>query len=231
MRLSPRPTEGSLLRRANRFLAWVQQGGEVVAAHVPNSGRLRELLFPGNPVLLLPRLTPGRKTAHDLIMAEGPRGWVSIDARVPNTLIAEELIHRRLAPFQGYREVQREAPLEEGGRVDFQLIGEGGPPCLIEVKSVTLVVEGVARFPDARTERGARHVRALAERVSAGLRGAIIFVIQRPDASSFSPNDEADPEFGQTLRAAAQRGVEVYARTCRVTPQRITLEQEVPVWL
>jgi sugar fermentation stimulation protein A len=163
-------------------------------------------------------------------MAAGPRGWVSIDARVPNALIAEELIHRRLGPFQAYREVQREAPLE-GGRVDFQLLGEGRPPCLIEVKSVTLVVEGVARFPDARTERGVRHVRALAEGVSAGLRGAILFVIQRPDAWAFSPNDAADPDFGQALRAAAQRGVEVYARTCRVSPRRITLDQEVPVGL
>ena len=230
MHLTPRPTEGALIRRANRFLALVRQGGKVLSTHVPNSGRLGELLFPGNPVLLLLRPTPRRKTAHDLIMAAGPEGWVSIDSRVPNALIAEELGHGRLGPFRAYRELLREAPLE-GGRVDFQLLGEGRPSCLIEVKSVTLVVEGVARFPDARTERGARHLRALAEGVSAGLRGAIIFVIQRPDACAFSPNDAADPDFGQALRAAARRGVEVYARTCRVSPQRITLDQEVPVRL
>jgi sugar fermentation stimulation protein A len=113
-------------------------------------------------------------------------------------------------------------------RLDFRLEGLGGA-CWVEVKSVTLVEDGVARFPDAPTERGARHLQELARAVEEGDRAAVVFIVQRADAGSFAPNDGADREFGRVLRAAASAGVEVFAWSCRVSRQAIEVARRVPV--
>jgi sugar fermentation stimulation protein A len=103
--------------------------------------------------------------------------------------------------------------------------------CYIETKSVTLVVDGVGLFPDAPTERGRRHVLELAEAVESGHRTAVIFVVQRPDAKEFSPHYTADPAFGDALRAAVSRGVEVYAYNCRVGRRSIAIHKAIEVKL
>ncbi|MFQ5693169.1 MAG: DNA/RNA nuclease SfsA, partial [Nitrospinota bacterium] len=113
--------------------------------------------------------------------------------------------------------------------LDFRLTGPGLPACLGETKSVTLVPGGVARFPDAPTLRGARHLRHLTEHASAGGRAAVLFVVLRSDAKAFSPNDENDPAFGRALREAAAAGVTVRALSCRVSKREIELLGEIPV--
>jgi sugar fermentation stimulation protein A len=107
----------------------------------------------------------------------------------------------------------------------------GQPPCWIEVKSVTLVQQGVARFPDAPTLRGQRHVRELMRAVQEGQRAAVVFVVQREDAERLVPHDENDPAFGRALRQAARAGVEVYAWRCRVGLDAIQLADAIPVQL
>jgi sugar fermentation stimulation protein A len=103
--------------------------------------------------------------------------------------------------------------------------------CFVEVKSITLVVDGLGCFPDAVTRRGRRHVEELAEAVGAGYRAAVIFCVQRDDAVGMRPHDESDPEFGRALRAAARRGVEVYAYACRVEPGLVQISRRLPVRL
>jgi sugar fermentation stimulation protein A len=156
--------------------------------------------------------------------------WVSVDARLPNDLVEEALHNGRLTPLAGYPTLRREVHYGRS-RFDFQLTAPGRPPCLVEVKSVTLVVDGLGCFPDAVTLRGRRHLNELAEAVEAGHRAAILFCLQRDDASGLRPHDEADPGFGRALREAAQRGVEVYAYTCRVEPGRIEITHSLPVHL
>ncbi len=230
MRIPSGAVEGVFLQRVNRFRADVRAGRKTLAVHVANSGRLRELLFPGNRILLIPAGKPNRKTTHDLFLARRPdgRGWVCMDARVPNRLVKEALETRRLPGFKGYTNVLPEHRVS-GGRVDFCLTGRDRPPCLVETKSVTLVVDGVAIFPDAPTVRGARHLRHLTEHVRAGGRASILFIVLRSDANSFSPNDRNDPAFGQTLREAASAGVTVKAIKCRVTKNEIKISDEIPV--
>jgi sugar fermentation stimulation protein A len=156
---------------------------------------------------------------------------VSVDARLPNKLVAEALHAKRLAGFQEYPVVEQEVALGDS-RIDLRLDGGSGKPtCWIEVKSATLVEDGIARFPDAPTKRGQRHVRELMGAVAQGERAAVIFVVQREDARCFAPHDQADPDFGQMLRAAAANGVEVYAWRCQVNLKAIRLEEPVPVLL
>lgn len=225
---------GTFVQRDNRFRVQVRVKGRTNAAHLPNSGRLGELLVPGRSVWLAPAdLTrnPRRRTAFDLVLVEFSGRLVAVDARLPGRLVAQALQHRIIKPFEGYANVQSEVRLGES-RLDFRLDTQPpGRPCWIEVKSVTLVEKGIARFPDAPTLRGQRHVKELRRAVERGDRAAVVFVIQRDDATAFAPHDEADPDFGKTLREAIQAGVELHAWRCRVSLQAIELVAAVPALL
>ncbi len=228
MKLHPQLVEARFLTRLNRFAALVEWEGREVMAHVANSGRLRELLEPGRRLLLAPASGEHRKTRFDLALVDLDSTLVSADARLPNALVAEALERGDLPPFAGYPQMRREVTCGES-RLDLALEGPGGR-CYLETKSVTLVAAGgVARFPDAPTLRGVKHLRTLSQAVASGRRAAVVFVIQRNDARSLAPHDAADPEFGVALRAAYAAGVEIYAYRCRVSPEEIRLTDPLPV--
>ena len=246
MELGPM-VEGVFQQRLNRFAATVELDGRPAMVHVANSGRMRELLWRGARCLLAPRTAAGRKTAFDLALVEvasdravgeareeyagsAPnRILVSADARLPPALLWEAFREGRLPPFAGFDTARREVVYGDS-RLDLLLSGPRGA-CFIEVKSVTLVEDGVGLFPDAPTERGRRHLGELVRAVEEGYRGAAVFVIQREDAAPAPPTKPADPAFGRTLREAVAAGVEAYAYVCRVTRQEIRLAHPVPVLL
>jgi len=213
--------------RDNRFRATVEIGGTPVPVHVPNSGRMRELLIPGAEVRLAPAHAPARRTAFDLALVRSPGGWVSVDARLPPHLFAEWLGKGGGGPLAGWRPVGAEVTLGNS-RMDL-LLGRGDDRCWMETKSVTLVREGVALFPDAPTERGRRHLHTLAALAESGQRAAVAFVVQRGDATRFRPNDETDPAFAAALRDAIRRGVTVVCCTCTVGESGIEVVGEIPL--
>jgi len=219
--------EAAVVRRLNRFAAEVLVEGAPAAVHLANSGRARELLEPGTPCLLVPRARPHRKTRFDLALVRLGEIWVSADARLPNRLVLEGLLEGRIAPLQRYAGVRAEVRFG-ASRVDF-LLGRPPQQCLVEAKSVTLVEDGVALFPDAPTLRGRRHLLELMEARRQGMAAAVLFVVQRPDAHELRPNDEADPAFGRTLREAAAEGVMLLAYRCDVSPAEIRIADQIPV--
>ena len=229
MRLRGPLVAGTFIQRDNRFRATVEVRGQPVWAHVPNSGRLEELLAPGRPVLLRQADLPHRKTEYDLLLVRAGQILVSADARLPNKLVHEAIVASQMPEFIGYKTIHQEVPFGDS-RLDF-VLEDDEQRCFIEVKSVTLVCEGTALFPDAPTQRGRRHVDELTRALHQKERAAIVFVVQRDDAAIFAPNDEADPAFGQALRKAAKAGLEVYAYLCRVSPNEIALDRPIPVVL
>ncbi len=216
------------LRRDNRFRATVLVEGKEAWAHVPNSGRLADLFVPGRPIYLHPVDQPHRKTPYDLKLVQMPEALVSIDARLPNPIFAEAVAAGKLPEFP-YPHIQPEVRYRES-RLDFRLEGEQGV-CWVETKSVTLIEQGVAWFPDVPTARGSRHLRELLHLTEAGDRAAVVFIIQREDADAFAPAASVDPLFAETLAQVARAGVEVRAYACRVTLEEIVLERPVPVRL
>jgi sugar fermentation stimulation protein A len=219
--------EAIFLERRNRFVGVVDIEGEQQPVHVLNTGRMKELLVTGARVLLRRADDPLRKTQYTLYMVEKEGLWVALDSTAANVLISQALQSVELADFGEYQTVRREVTYG-CSRFDVALFGPA-VTCYIEVKSCTLVVDGVARFPDAPTERGRKHVEELITAVQAGHEGAIIFVVQRSDATAFHPNDETDPAFGKAVRKACQAGVKVLAYKCRVTPEKIELAEAIPV--
>ena len=191
MKIAAKLIPAPFVKRDNRFRVTVRVEGHLVWAHLPNSGRLRELLVPGRRVLLVPAQAPGRLTSYDLLMVDLDGTLVSFDARLPSRLLYEALRANRLEEFAGYAEVRREVTY---GQSRLDLVLEGGPEggrCFIEAKSVTLVKDGVALFPDAPTQRGRRHLGELARARAEGHRAAVVFVVQRDDAISLWRNSAA----------------------------------------
>ena len=227
MNLSNNLIEGKFITRLNRFAAMVEVQGQEVMVHLANSGRLGELLVPGYRMILKPAPGEHRKTHYDLALVDLGTTLCSADARLPSTLFAEALDERRVAEFQDYTSVRREVTYKES-RLDLLLEG-GREPCFIETKSVTLVEDGLALFPDAPTLRGVKHLHSLVDAKKNGYRASVVFVIQRDDAGAFSPYDIADPEFGQTLRSSMAAGVEAFAYCCRVTEKEVRLTSRLPI--
>jgi sugar fermentation stimulation protein A len=218
---------GEFVERLNRFLALVEVDGRDTPCFLPNPGRMEELLIPGGPVLLKPAENAGRKTAFDLVAVEFKGRLVSVDSRIPNKVMAEALESGTLPEFRGYTGVIPEYSYHTS-RFDFLLRGRGRD-CLMEVKSCTLVKDGVALFPDAPTERGKRHVKGLIRAKEEGFRSCIVFVVQRDDAALFSPNSETDPAFSKALKEAHEKGVEILAYSCLVDSDGIGLDRSIPI--
>ncbi len=212
--------EGKLVRgvfqeRPNRFSAIVRVHDKVLLTFLPNPGRMREFLVSGTEVVLREVSSENRKTGYDLIGVSYNGQWVSVDCRVPNKLVLEALKNRDLNEFTEYRIIKPEYGYGHT-RFDFFLTNEI-ERCFLEVKSTTLVNDGVAMFPDAVTARGTRHVQDLVKAKKEGYRASILFIIQRPDAHAFAPCDAIDPKFGKALRNAASEGVEIYAYKMEVS--------------
>jgi len=203
--------------RDNRFRVTVEVDGRRAEAHLPNSGRLTELLIPGRQVWLRPASAVARRTAYDLLLVEHDGSLVSVDSRLPNRLLREALMAGRLR--------------RGNSRLDFVLETTDGPPMWIEAKSVTLVEEGLALFPDAPTARGRRHLIELQDAISAGDRAAVVFVVQRADACAFSPHPTAHPDFRAALQEACRHGVSVHAVACQVGLRSIDVSHPLAVRL
>ena len=223
--------EGRFVERVNRFLARVEIGGREVGVHVANSGRMKELFFPGVRVLVKPAPGDHRKTKFDLALVGLGFTLVSADARLPNALVAEAVAEGRLSQFADYPLITREVTFGES-RLDLMLEGRSGKcpgKFYVETKSVTLVENGVGLFPDSPTLRGTKHLQSLASAVAAGHRAAVVFVVQRADAAAFATNDPADPLLGETFRWACSAGVEAYVYNCTVTESSVRLDRLLPI--
>lgn len=219
--------EGFFQERPNRFLALVKVKEKILPTFLPNPGRMHELLIPKARVILREVKGKQRKTSYDLIGVVHNNTRVSIDSRVPNRLVFEALKNHDIEELSEYNVVKPEYSYGHT-RFDFFLATKHSR-CLLEVKSCTLVKNGIAMFPDAVTERGRRHLLDLIKAKKEGYRACVLFLVQRTDAYVFSPNDETDPEFGKALRDAAAEGVEAYSYYSEFIKDKITLKGKLEV--
>ena len=224
-------TAGTFLSRPNRFVAQVALDGRTETCHVKNTGRCRELLIPGCRVYLTRSDNPARKTKYDLIAVEketvhGPL-LINMDAQAPNHVFEA---WARADRFRPGLTLLRPETVYGASRFDFYWETDTDRG-FVEVKGVTLEEDGVARFPDAPTLRGVKHLEELIAARQAGYQAALCFIVQFSGAKYVTPNDTTHPQFGQALRRAAAAGVEVFALGCAVTPDTLTAEEFVPVRL
>ena len=217
---------GEFRSRPNRFIAKVMIDGHEETVHVKNTGRCRELLTPGAAVWCQKSDNPNRKTKFDLITVRKGERLINMDSQAPNIAAGEWLRSGGLGKIE---EVRAET-VHGDSRFDFSFLLDG-KRCFLEVKGVTLENDGVCAFPDAPTERGAKHLKGLTQAAKDGHGAFVLFVIQMPDVKYLHPNDVTDPAFGAALREAAQNGVTVLAMDCAVTEDTMNLRLPVLVKL
>ena len=143
-------------------------------------------------------------------------------------LYRRKIINGKIKELIGYKEYKREVKYGNS-RFDFKTWNNEDDYCFVEVKGVTLEEDGWGYFPDAPTERGAKHINELIEVVGEGSRGVILFLIQHPSINGFTPNWRTDPKFSQTLKTAAEVGVDIIAYKCKVNLEEVTLESPLPI--
>jgi sugar fermentation stimulation protein A len=230
----PELIEGRLIRRYFRFLAEVELlDGRVVTALVQNTGSLRSCVEPGRPVWLAQRSGGGRYQ-YSWMLVRPRRSLVCIDTGVPNKAVYEAAVKQRIPELAGYREYLPEVAYGDHSRVDLLCRVHRDDMlrrCWVEVKSTTLMRDGVAYFPDSVTERGRKHLIELQRMVEYGDRALQVFFVQRGDCESFRPADDIDPEYGKQLRLAVAAGVKAIALQAKVTKHLITIKRHLPVEL
>jgi sugar fermentation stimulation protein A len=215
MRLPPL-ADGIIQRRYQRFLAdVVLADGRSVTAHCPNTGSMASCWAPGARVQLSHSDSPTRKLPWTLERVDMGGGWIGVHTGRPNQVLAEGIAAGLIPPLGGYRCLRREAPFHPdglpAGRLDLHLSEGVGPDALVEIKNVTLLEGDCLRFPDAVSERGRKHLNLLAEAVRRGLRGVVLFALNRAEGARFAPAWGIDPAYGRRLCEVVALGVEVLA--------------------
>lgn len=218
---------GIFQSRPNRFIALVELDGKTETCHVKNTGRCRELLSPGAVVYLQDSQNPGRKTRYDVIAVKKGNRIVNIDSQIPNKAVLEWLKEGNL--FSSHAQFK---PEQCFGNSRFDLYIEDGPQkAFMEIKGVTLEEDGIARFPDAPTERGCKHVRELCNCMQSGYDAYLLFLIQMKGVRLFEPNWETHQAFGEILTTAHECGVHVLAYDSLVTADSIHVGDTVKIRL
>ena len=217
---------GTFQARPNRFIAHVEIDGRLEVVHVKNTGRCRELLPVGAEVWCEVSDNPNRKTKFDLITVRKGHRLINMDSQAPNKAAGEWLQAGGLGKIQNLKA----ETFHEDSRFDFSF-EKDGRKCFLEVKGVTLENDGVCAFPDAPTERGAKHLKGLCKLAQEGYGAYVLFVIQMAEVKYLHPNDVTDPNFGAALREAAANGVQVLAVDCHITEDTMEIRNPVPVKL
>lgn len=219
--------DGRFVRRVNRFIAEVEVDGQIEIAHVKNTGRMGELLLPGRPVVLQEFDTIKRKTKYDLISILHADRWVNLDSQVNNKVVEQAFLDGKIEAWEHVTALKREVKVLDS-RIDLR-ITQGEDTLFVEVKGVNLVDDGIAKFPDAVTARGVKHLQTLMRLKEEGMHAMCLFLIQRGDATSFAPHKIRDPRYADAFLEAKKAGVDMRVYDSVVTKDAIEFGKAVPI--
>ena len=214
MKFVPKLRQGMLIKRYKRFLADVSlPNGDIITIHCPNTGSMKNCLFPGQTVWFSTSDNPKRKYPNTWeIMTTDQQHLISINTGLANALAEEAIENSIIEELTGYTDLKREVKYgSENSRIDILLRADNQPDCFIEVKSCTLLEDECGYFPDSVTTRGQKHLRELMEMVKLGHRAVLLFVVQHTGIEHVKPAAHIDPEYADLLAQAIQAGVEVLA--------------------
>lgn len=221
---------GTLIKRYKRFMADVSlDDGQVVTAHLANSGAMLGTADPGMEVWLSPAANPERKLKYSWELVRVDGHLVGVNTAHPNAIAAEAITDGAIAQLTGYTSIRREVKYGINSRIDLLLEADGRPPCYVEVKNVHLKRGDWAEFPDAVTVRGAKHLTELRAMVAQGARAVMLYLVQRQDCTGFRPAAHIDPVYAAGLAQARKDGVEALCHTCHMSLDGIHIGPMLPI--
>ena len=224
--------KAKLIKRYKRFLADVEiTSGEVTTVHVANTGSMKSCFEQGWDCLISKSNNPDRKLPYSLELTHNGDSWINVNTSVPNHLAYAWILENKIPEISGYAKLQKEVKI---GKSRIDLLASSHPQlpdCYIEVKSVTLGINRVAKFPDAVSERGQKHLQELIDIVKNGKRAVMFFCIGREDVDYFTSAKEIDPTYSSLLSEAKEAGVEILAYQCKIDMTGIYFKQKIEVKL
>jgi sugar fermentation stimulation protein A len=229
MKFEPPLVEARLLKRYKRFLADMEIGGQYLTVHCPNPGSMMGLAEPGSRGWVMPKTGTKLPYGWELVESKssGVTALVGINTGRANAVVAEGLAAGKFPDFPTAT-VTHEVKVGSASRLDFRLEDAEGRPCWVEVKSVTLSREaGIAEFPDAKTDRGSRHLAELSVLALTGQRAVLLFLVQRSDCRTVRIAADIDPTYAAAMTQARAQGVEIRAFSCEISPVSIDVGQEI----
>ena len=236
MKFSPSLLRGTLIKRYKRFFADVElEDGTIVTAHCPNTGAMSGCAEPGYTVFLSESTNPKRKLKYTWELAQTFDGhFIGINTHNANKLVAEALDNKVLKEFSDITRWKAEVtPPTANSRFDFALERENtqhqGIIEYMEVKSVTLAENSKGFFPDAVTQRGAKHCLELARLAESGIKTSLLFCVQHTAIESVQVAEYIDPTYAESVKKAADAGVSLLAASCIIDEQKILLNQTLPL--
>ncbi len=221
--------EGTFIDRPNRFIANVLINDKLEKVHVKNTGRCKEILKKGTKVYLEKSNNPNRKTKYSLISAYKGDLLINIDSQVPNDVVHSSILTNKIPELADIDLLKREVNYKNS-RFDFYF-EKDNMKGFIEVKGVTLEIDGISLFPDAPTKRGTKHIHEIISSVKEGYNSYIFFLIQMPNIKYFKPNTDMDKEFSNALLLANEKGVNLLAYNSIVEPDKISLGERIKLLL
>lgn len=221
--------EAIILERYKRFLADIQLEGQTLTAHVPNTGSMTSTWEKNWKCAVSKSPNPDRKLPYTLELTHNGVSWIGVNTANANKL-AQEWLEKNLIPgLSGYSSIKKEVKVGSS-RLDFFLEDHpNSPPCYVEVKSVTLKLDGVAQFPDSISERGQKHLLELMELKKKGFRSVMLYIIQREDVDSMRPAHGIDKKYGELVKEAKSIGVEFIPCQCQINLDEITFGKILPM--
>lgn len=231
MQFSSTLIQGTLVKRYKRFLADVQlPDGSIVIAHCPNTGAMTGCAESGWKVWLSPSNNPKRKLLYtwEVVLTDRDH-WIGINTHKANAVVKEALLESKISELSEYKSLQAEVKFgEENSRIDFLLTDPEKEECFVEVKSVTLLENDRGYFPDAKTQRGQKHLRELSLIAKEGKRAVLLFCVQHTGIQSVQVASHIDPDYAKELKQAMLSGVQVLCYGCEISPEKIYINQPLP---
>ena len=220
---------GSLIKRYKRFLADVLlDSGHVVTAHCPNPGSMNGLALKDEKIWLEKNTNHKAKLSYGWRLSElKDKSLVVVDTTLANKVIYKALKEKCIPGLESYDEVKPEIKYGQNSRLDFFLGRNSGPPCYLEVKSVSMAEGNTAIFPDSITKRGAKHLHELSDIASQGGRAIILYLIQRTDVSQWDLACDIDQAYCKAFNEATLKGVEVMAFRSNISTKSIQVGEEL----
>lgn len=220
--------KGIFKNRPNRFIAEIELDGEIVEAHVKNTGRLTDLLIPGENCYLMEAKNPNRKTKYDLISIEKGNRYVNLDTQVPNIVVKEGFLNNKIKDWENPDNVRSEIVIGNS-RLDL-LVQKSNKNLYVEIKSVDFLINNkISAFPGAPTIRGRKHLKELEQIVKQGDSAMVFFLIVREEAEFFRPGYEIDKKFTDTFYKVLDNGVEARAYLTEIGYNYLILKDQIPI--
>lgn len=233
MIFDPPVVKATLIKRYKRFLADVKlEDGTIATAHCPNTGSMTSCWQEGDTVYLSPSTNPKRKLPFTWELSKTEGGYIGINTSRPNAIVFEAIENGDIPSLKGYKSIRKEVKYGKNSRIDIFLEGhKTKPDCYVEVKNATLYdsERDIILFPDAKTERGQKHLVELEEMVSNGKRSVMFFLVNRPEGAHFEPAKDIDPKYTKLLKNAKESGVEVIAYRVNSTTKKMVIGEKVKV--